>query len=171
MTESHSSTLQRMRAARFLDELSDEDLAKVAGLATMEERNAGTILFREGAVSDRLFLIARGRVALDMHVPVRGQVRILTMGPSELLGWSALLTDQRMTATATIVEAATFISIPGQKLQDLCDADRDVGYAVMRRMAVALAHRLLATRLQLLDLFMETQPMESFPGLPMQNHQ
>ncbi len=158
-----------MRQTRFLDELSDEDLAKVAGLATVEERNAGTILFREGVVSDRWNLIVRGSVALDMHVLGRGQVRILTVGPGEILGWSALLTDQRMTATATIVEAATFISIPGQKLQDLCDADRDVGYAVMRRMAIALAHRLLATRLQLLDLFMETQPMETSSTFTRQN--
>ena len=125
----------------------------------MEHGAAGTILFREGALSDSLFLIIHGNVALDMHMPQRGQVRILTVGSGEVLAWSALLTDQRMTATATVLEEATLVSIPGNTLRALCDADPDVGYAVMKRMSQALAHRLLATRLQLLDLFRETQPV------------
>jgi len=147
-----------LQEAGFLKELSRKDLEKVAAIATVEERHVGTILFREGAISDRLYVILGGSVALDMHVPRRGQVRILTIGPGVILGWSALLTDQQMTAMATVVEDVKFVSIPGQGLQALCEADKDVGYAVMRRMAVALARRLLATRLQLLDLFMETQP-------------
>ncbi len=150
--------LALMKAAGFLKELSREDLEKVANLAAVEQRDRGVVLFREGAESDTLYLVVEGRVALDMHVPRRGQVRILTIGPGEILAWSALLTDQRMTAMATIVEAATLVAFPAGELQSLCDADRDVGYAVMRRMAVAVARRLLATRLQLLDLYQETQP-------------
>jgi len=161
MSAQPQSVMDRMNQAGFLKELSDDDLKKVADLATVEKQNAGTILFREGAVSDPLYLIVGGSVALDMHVPRRGQVRILTVGPGEVLGWSALLTDQRMTAMATVVEDVTMIAIPGRKLHELCEADKDVGYAVMRRMAIALANRLLATRLQLLDLFMETQPAET----------
>lgn len=158
MSSPERSAKEWMQQVGLFKELSLEDLQKVAKLATIERHSAGTILFREGAISDRLFLIGEGNVALDMHVPRRGKIRILTIGPGELLGWSALLTDQRMTAMATVVEDATLIAIPGQQLQALCDADRDVGYAVMQRMAVALAHRLLATRLQLLDVFLETQP-------------
>lgn len=158
MTSPNPSALNLLQDAGFLKELCQEDLEKVAAIATVEERHAGTILFREGAISDRLFLIVAGSVALDMHIPRRGQVRILTVGPGEILAWSAVLTDQRMTAMATVVEDLRFVSIPGQGLRALCEADKDVGYAVMRRMAVALARRLLATRLQLLDLFMETQP-------------
>ena len=141
----------------LFNELSLDDLEKVARLATVESRCAGTVLFREGMISNRLFLIGQGSVALDMNVPRRVKVRILTIGPAEILGWSALLTDQRMTAMATVVEDVTLVSIPGEELKALCDSDHDVGYAVMRKMAVALAHRLLATRLQLLDLFSETQ--------------
>ena len=158
MSPPRSPAFSLMREAGFLDELSDNDLAKVADLAAVKQVDAGVILFREGAECDTLFLVVGGRVGLDMHVPRRGQVRILTVGPGEILAWSALLSDQRMTAMATIVESATLIAFPAGKLKALCEADRDVGYAVMQRMAVALARRLLATRLQLLDLFHETQP-------------
>jgi CRP/FNR family transcriptional regulator, cyclic AMP receptor protein len=44
-------------------------------------------------------------------------------------------------------------SIRGQKLRDLCAADQEVGYHFMRETARSLGKRLLATRLQLLDLF------------------
>jgi CRP-like cAMP-binding protein len=158
MFDQSSSTFALLKLAHFFDDLCEDDLRKIADLATLEQRGAGTVLFREGMVSDTLFLMIQGTVALDMHVPQRGQVRMLTIGPGEVLAWSALLTDQRMTAMATTLEETTLISVPGQKLRELCEADRDIGYAVMRRMAVALAHRLLATRLQLLDLFRETQP-------------
>ncbi len=149
---------QLIRRAGFLDELSDEDLVKVADIATVSQQDAGSILFQEGAVCENLFLIVGGSAALDMHVPRRGQIRILTVGAGEMLAWSALLSDQRMTAMATILDPAILVSIPGRQLNELCDADRDVGLAVMRRMAVALSRRLLATRLQLLDVFSETQP-------------
>lgn len=161
MSSQNASVKGWMQREGLFKELSAGDLDKVAKLATIETKTAGTILFREGTISDHLFLIGEGNVALDMHVPRRGKIRILTIGPGELLGWSALLAEQRMTAMATVVEDATLVSIPGQKLQALCDSDHDVGYAVMQRIAVALAHRLLATRLQLLDLFQETQPVES----------
>jgi CRP-like cAMP-binding protein len=147
-----------LRLAHFFDDLSEDDLKKIADLAMLEQWAAGKVLFREGLVSENLFLINQGTVALDMQIPQRGQVRILTIGPGEVLAWSALLSDQRMTAMATVLEEATLISIPGPKLKELCESDPGVGYAVMRRIAVTLAHRLLATRLQLLDLFRETQP-------------
>ncbi len=158
MSQHRPPAFSLMREAGFWNELSDEDLVKVADLARVQQVDAGVILFRESAECDTLFLVVGGRVGLDMHVPRRGQVRILTIGPGDVLAWSALLRDQRMTAKASVLEAATLIALPAGKLKELCEADRDVGYAVMQRMAIALARRLLATRLQLLDLFGETQP-------------
>ena len=159
MSKSSPSVLEWMQAIGFLPELSREDLEKVARLATVVEATPGTVLFREGDVADQISLVTKGIVALDMNVPRRGPVRILTVGPGEIIGWSPLFSlDQKMTASATVVSEAVLVSIPGRQLAELCEADSDVGYAVMRRMAMGLAQRLLATRLQLLDLFSETQP-------------
>jgi CRP-like cAMP-binding protein len=101
-----------------------------------------------------MFLVESGHVALDMHVPGRGPVRILTVGEGELLGWSALLQDGPMTCAATALESTRLIAIPGAGLAALCEANQEIGYRVMRQMARALAQRLVATRLQLLDLFL-----------------
>lgn len=143
----------------FLSDLSPGDLAKVTAIATVEEYDSPTVLFQEGCDCDRLYVVSRGLVAVEMCMPRRGCVRVLTVGPNEIVGLSPLLSNARMTARATIVEPSTLVAFSAQQLRSLCDADHDVGYAVMTQISVALKHRLLATRLQLLDVFGETEPV------------
>ena len=50
------------------------------------------------------------------------------------------------------------IAIPSDRLLDICDTFPSVGYHLMRRMAHSLSQRLLATRLQMLDLFSTESP-------------
>lgn len=128
-------------------------LAELNLLATGRVLPAGTVVFREGAFCGDLFVIAEGLVALDQHVPGRGPVRILTIGPGELLGWSALFGNGQMTATATAVTETTAFAVSGNRLRDLCDRNPEAGYRIMQQVASALARRLTATRLQLLDLY------------------
>ena len=58
-----------------------------------------------------------------------------------------------MTATALVLENSVLIELPGAELLQLCEIDHDFGYALMRRLATTLSKRLVATRLQMLDLF------------------
>ena len=135
-----------------------EALQSIAALASVRKLAAGEIVFREGQRVCELFLSHSGRVALDMSVTGRGSVRLLSIGAGEVLGWSAILGDCVMTATATTLEATTSVAISATKLQQLCAADHEVGYEFMRRLAAAVSRRLVATRLQLLDLFADTTP-------------
>lgn len=100
-------------------------------------------------------MISTGYIQLSMNVPGRGDVPFLTTGPGELVGWSGLLGEGRMTATATALEATTLIAMSGQKLRELCSTEQDLGYILLKRVAQVLSQRLLSTRLQLLDLFAE----------------
>lgn len=114
---------------------------------------AGTVLFREGERGDSFYVVHRGHVTLDMCLPARGCTRLLTVGPGEVVAWSALVGDGRMTATAVTADDAELIELSGAEVLKRCEADPQLGYRVMRRLAAALAKRLLATRLQMLDLF------------------
>jgi len=143
----------------LLEALPDRLLAGLVPIAAVEHAEANRVLFKEGAICDRLFFVSDGIVALDMYVPRRDPTRILTVGAGDVLAWSALLSDQRMTCTATVMEDATLVSIAAQPLRQLCEADHEIGFAFMQCMSFALSRRLLATRLQLLDLFSESQPV------------
>lgn len=152
------SVSQLLRDAGLFADLDDADLAKVAGIASVEDRAAGATIFKEGGRNSNLYFVIAGAAALEMHVPRRGTKRILTIGPGQLLAWSALLGDGTMTASAIAQQDLRLVAIPADPLRKLSDADHDIGYSVMRQTANSLSRRLLATRLQLLDLFAETDP-------------
>lgn len=132
---------------------SDTTIGKLAALLKPADFRQGGVIFSEGDEQPWLYLIVTGEVALEMCVPARGCTRILTLGPGDLLAWSAVVGEGRMTATAI---AATDVHALGALSRDvvgLCNADHQFGYEFMRELAAALSKRLVATRLQLLDLY------------------
>ncbi|APZ91736.1 cyclic nucleotide-binding domain-containing protein [Fuerstiella marisgermanici] len=151
-------TLHQLSTSSLGVGLSDDHLKRLAELATTERFPAGRVIFKEASTADHLAVVCSGSVALDMHVPLRGNVRLLTLGSGDLLGWSAIVGDGIMTATATVLKDAQLLNIPGTTLRKACDDDPALGYAVMDLVARALAKRLQGTRLQMLDLFKEPRP-------------
>ncbi|MEQ9407433.1 MAG: cyclic nucleotide-binding domain-containing protein [Fuerstiella sp.] len=152
-----------LRETRFAEGFSEQELQSVARAGRLHRAGKGTMLFQEGEVEDEVFVVCSGHVALEMQVPRRGNVRLLTVGSGELVGWSGLTADGRMTASAVVTEDATLIALSSKALRELCRSDHELGYLLMTRTARAISQRLLATRLQLLDLFAETQP-QARPG-------
>ena len=146
---------------RFSAALPADAVEQIAAGASLQRLAAGEFLFREGRANHNLYLVRRGLVALEMQVPQRGAVRILTVGPGEMVGWSALLDQGRMTASAIAIEDTEVVVSPADRLQELCATNAEFGYHLMRQMADALSKRLVATRLQLLDLFADTTGIQS----------
>ncbi len=147
------TALDLLQKAHFASKLPAAVLERLAAIARVVEWNEGALIFREGDHRDDLYVLSSGHVTLEVNVPGRGLTRILTVRSGELLAWSALLGDGRMTTSAIATEPTQAIAISGRELRQLCEADHEVGYHVMGQVASALSQRLLATRLQLLDLF------------------
>ena len=150
--------MQVLEQLRFSESLPEHVLEQVANAATLKGYPAGSVLFQEGVENDQMMVISIGRVALDMRVPGRGEVRILSLGPGDVVAWSALLGGGRMTTSAVALEDTQVVSVSAAEVLAICERDAQFGYQVMRRVAHALAERLVATRLQLLDLFADTAP-------------
>lgn len=131
---------------------SETMLRLVAQLAEPRQYSAGSQLFHEGAHCDELFVLLKGKVQLQMRVPGRGSIPILTLGPGQLVAWSSVLGNGEMTTSATALEETSAFVLPASKLKELFEQDHEFGYRFMEQLASALARRLVATRLQLLDL-------------------
>lgn len=146
------------RDLRFSSDLSEEDQNKLAAISELVHFPAGIIIFSEGDKADYLFLLRSGRVELRMSAPAKGSQTILTVEGGDLLGWSPALSQGEMTATAATIKETEAIRISAEKLQALCEADHDIGYQVMRRVAMSLSSRLVATRLQVMDVHQHSPP-------------
>jgi CRP-like cAMP-binding protein len=69
-----------------------------------------------------------------------------------------VLEQVRLTSTARTITPVQLIEINGGQIIAMCEHDARFGYTFMRRSALALAKRLNATRLQLLDVFGQQMP-------------
>jgi CRP/FNR family transcriptional regulator, cyclic AMP receptor protein len=143
-----------LREIPVLSELSPQHLQVLADLASYRDVEDGQELFHEGDAQDFLYIVLTGRMAVEIHIPNRGRLRILTVEPMEILGWSSLTrTIPRRTASARAVAASRLLAIPSAKLYAACQQDSALGFQVMNQVANVVANRLLMTRLQMLDLF------------------
>jgi CRP-like cAMP-binding protein len=78
-------------------------------------------------------------------------VPIQTVGRGELLGWSPVLGLGPMTATARTRMWCRLIALDVGRIRDLCRDEPHFGVEFFQRLAVALARRLHATRLRLVQ--------------------
>lgn len=147
-----SGVVAVLRNMPFLQEVSDDLIAKLAESAKIVEFPKGSVVFRQGDPARSIYLVVEGMVALEICAPAVGCKRILTLGPSELLGWSPVLGEETFTATARTLQPTRVVEIEGAHA-DICRLDPKLGYEFMKCVALALAKRLNATRLQLLDVY------------------
>lgn len=157
------SSSQESQSHRFLEALPKRQRAQLEAIATHRHWPPGTLLFQEGVEHDNIYLLLSGHVRLEMLVPDRGRIPLLTVGVGDLVGWSPLTGQNIMTATAMALEPTHALAFDGLRLAEACEDSHELGYYVMRQIVIALSERLLSTRLQLLDLFREHQPRQPRP--------
>lgn len=150
---------ETLRSLAFAESLPESVITQLASLSSIEAIAAGTTLFREATVHHAFSIVVDGHVSLEMDVPGRGNLRILSLSTGDILAWSAILGHGRMTATAVAVTDVQLLAFHGEELRRMCEANHEVGFHLMSRVATALSRRLLATRLQLLDLFATQNPV------------
>jgi CRP-like cAMP-binding protein len=136
--------------------MSHHDLDILAGLAPADVDAiwelgrthtipTGGALFRLGDRADRLFVIARGRIALTLPMQLREhdeEVLIEERGAGQTVGWSALIPPHRFTLTATALIETDVLELPREALLDYFAAHPLVGYAVTRNVAAVVGQRL-----------------------------
>lgn len=127
--------------------------ALLGGCARNVRFRAGEALFHEGAPADEFFLLRRGRVALESLERGRAPAVFLTLAPGEIVGASWLVPPYRWTFDARALEPAIAIGLDVRCLRAKCEADHDLGYELLKRVAAALVRRMHAARLQLLDVY------------------
>jgi CRP/FNR family cyclic AMP-dependent transcriptional regulator len=151
---SQKELVKALQAIPWFQVMIPEHFDKITNIAKIFKFEAGQVIFHEGDKEDYLYVVLEGRVAIEISVPGRGRMRILTADPMDVVGWSSVTPVVRQrTAGARAVLPSRLVAFDATELRKLCDEDHDFGYFVMRRLSNVVAGRLMTTRLQLLDMF------------------
>jgi CRP/FNR family cyclic AMP-dependent transcriptional regulator len=141
-----------LRSHPFCEGLSDEQLAVLVGCTSNLHFRGGEFLMREGQSEERLYLIRRGHVALEVQRPGGEAVCLETIGPGDVLGVS------RVTPHAAHLDCRARDSVVALAIDNTCltrkmDADPRLGYAIAMRLLDRTYQRLARHRLQDLDVY------------------
>ncbi len=136
----------------LLSALGHDGAARMLSCATERIFAKGDFLCREGQPADVCYLLREGRVALEVHLPNHGGLRVATLHAGDLLGWSWLVPPHRWRLEARALEPVRTWQIDAARLRSLCDEDHEFGYQVLLRFISVMGQRLQATRMKLLDL-------------------
>jgi CRP/FNR family transcriptional regulator, cyclic AMP receptor protein len=137
----------------FFAGLSAAAVRLMAGCASNVHFAAGSYIFGEGEAASRFYVIRHGRVALEIHSPVRGPLVIDTMDDGEVLGWSWLIPPYRYFGDARAVTPVSATALDGACLRGKCEADAELGYQLLKRVTAVMYQRLESARVRLLDLY------------------
>jgi CRP-like cAMP-binding protein len=111
----------------------------------------GAWIYRQGEMANRFYLILEGKVLIESEVKERGMVPIRTLGPGDDLGWAWLFPPYYMHFSACAVEPTRTIFLYGTRLREKCEANHELGYQLMRRVAEVVVRNLNATQQRLLE--------------------
>jgi CRP-like cAMP-binding protein len=148
-----SSLAARLGGTWFGGGLVPRDRQRLVANAELRGFGVGEILLREGAECDSFGVLITGLLGMQVLVPGRGTVTLLTVEPGDVYGWSALVPPHRSTSTVLGIEPGEVLVFDAADLRNLLAADDGLAATLYPRILQALGRRLSATRFQLLDLY------------------
>jgi GNAT superfamily N-acetyltransferase len=119
--------------------LNAEQIRRLASVCTVSRFEPGAIIFCEGDVSDRLYVVLEGKADITVE-GVGGLVGTVTSG--ECLGEMSLLTTAPHSATATAQTVVETAVLNRQNLAELIRLRPDIGIQIYRNLAMGLGKKL-----------------------------
>jgi CRP-like cAMP-binding protein len=141
-----------LRRYPFFALLNDEQLKAIALIAEEKSYPKGTLLVKENTAATRLALLLEGDIDLIFSGGGEGAIvnsLVGSIAPGEAYGVSSLIEPYKYTATARATMPVKVIEIDGTALRALVEVDRNLGYVMMRNVAIAVLERLRYTQVEL----------------------
>lgn len=143
--------LERIAQQPFFKGMS-EQLVELLADSTMEMQfKPGDWIYRQGDTANRFYLILEGKVLIETEVKERSMIPIRTLGPGDDLGWAWLFPPHYMHFSASVIEPTRTIFFYGTRLREKCEANHELGYQLMKRVAEVVVRNLNATQQRLLE--------------------
>lgn len=111
----------------------------------------GQLIFRQGDPANRFYVILEGNVLIESEVKGRGMIPIRILGPGDDLGWGWLIPPYYMHFSACAIGPTRAIFFYGTRLREQCEANHELGYQLMNRIAEVVIRNFHATQKRLME--------------------
>ncbi len=133
--------------------LSTAHIEKLVSSASMIDLDTGAFIFYKDGRAEHFYMLSKGSVGLEIHSAGLGAVTLQTLRGGDLLGWSWMFPPSRWVFDAKALEPTQAIAFDAATVRDQFNEDSDFGYQIMKIIATNMMDRIVAARLQILDLY------------------
>jgi CRP/FNR family cyclic AMP-dependent transcriptional regulator len=126
----------------FFKGLNEHHILRLADSAMETQFTPGDWIYRQGDPANRFYLILEGKVVIGSEVKEHGVLPIRTLGPGDDLGWAWLFPPNYMHFSARAIDSTRAIFFYGTRLREECEANHELGYQLMKRVAEVVVQNL-----------------------------
>ena len=134
-------TTEDLKKMVIMTHLKDDMLDRIISITDVLIFEDQEIIFRQGNIADRFFMVKRGKVLLEQRLAEKITVSVGSIKPGFAFGWSTMIEEGYYTTDAVCAEPCEIYSMKGEKLRALCDKDPYMGYLLSRRLLIILKKR------------------------------
>jgi CRP-like cAMP-binding protein len=134
-------TVNDLKQIVMLGYLTDEMLEKLVPITDLLLFDKNEFIFRQGDKSDRLYMLKKGKVLLELDVSDHITVFVSSIKPGYAFGWSAMIDETTYTVRALCSERCEVYSFRAEKLKALLAHDPSMGYILCQRLLVIMKKR------------------------------
>jgi CRP/FNR family cyclic AMP-dependent transcriptional regulator len=132
--------------------LSAKELRLLAAFSVEELYNRNELIFREGDVGDKLYIILDGKVRIVKHIPGVGEEALAILEKGDFFGEMALVDNEPRSADAKAhVNGTTVLTISREVLNEILSVDIESAYQFLSILCRILTQRLREINLKIIQ--------------------
>lgn len=135
----------------FFSGLSSEHALFLAENAKRIRLEAGDVLFRHGDDARQFYLVAAGRVSVQIAAIEGPALELQDLGPHAVLGWSWLIAPYKWSFQARATTSADIVAFDGAAILARCENDPAFGYQLLKRFSALMSERLQFARQKMIE--------------------
>jgi CRP/FNR family cyclic AMP-dependent transcriptional regulator len=145
------STVDYLAAHAFFSALNEDYIKLLSEFVTERQVAKGEVLFQQGKVADKFYLVLKGQVSVQVPALVGPPLELQVLGDNQILGWSWLIPPYRWNFMARAVEDTELLEFDGHAILARCEKDPKFGYELLKRFTALMSERLNAARQKMMD--------------------
>lgn len=154
VTRSKAISIDLDRKLKVLQDrgLSSKELRLLAAFSAEELYNREEVIFREGDVGDKLYILLDGKVRIVKQIPGVGEEALAILEKGDFFGEMALVDNEPRSADAKAhVNGTTVLTISREVLNEILSVDIESAYQFLSIMCRILTQRLREINLKIIQ--------------------